>query len=691
MSAVDPDGQHLPQPRQGITTRSIVLGLVGVVAINAITPYNDYALNNTFLVGNNLPLAVVMIIFLFALLVNGPLSRFAPGRAFRSGEMATMFTLWLVGCALPSSGLMRKFPGSLIGPIHHAQSRAEYLQLLEDLNLPRWLLPRFAGEGPRDWISDPIVTGFYQRWTDPGPIPLAAWVQPALTWGVFLCALWGSLIFLMVLLRRQWVENERLPFPLVRIQLALLEEPRPGRWFSPVFNQGFWIAFTAIFLIHGWNGLAVYHPGLFPPIPISYDLRGVFSDPPWAAMDVRVQAAGIYFVAVGVTFFLTTSIAFSMWFFIILLQWYRMWLGSIGGDPSVPGLRDMHLGGALAYAGLIFWIGRHHWKLVLAQAFRGHRPGEPEERYLSYAATFWGLVACVAVMVIWLWYAGAGLGSAVVIVLMLLLMFVVITRIIAETGLVFGHVLIPIYRPWQILSFYGWPGAVSANSFYMGGLIQANFYDARESLSVYASHALKVNDQTLFQEKDPVRQQRRTGRSLLVWMGLTLLLAYVVSFSSTLWTHYHYAATLDEQQEAPINRFGTEQVPEALLLSPTLQHMHSPAISTHDPLTNLGAGFGITAVLGYLRLRWTFWPLHPVGFLMLPTTPARVLWFSIFLGWLCKVVIVRFGGAGLYQKAAPFFLGMIVGECIAAGTWAVTSVVLNAMGIAYHPIHILPR
>src|SRR4051812_41373876 len=42
-------------PQRAITWRSVLIGLAGVVLICALTPYNDYALNNTFLVGNNLP------------------------------------------------------------------------------------------------------------------------------------------------------------------------------------------------------------------------------------------------------------------------------------------------------------------------------------------------------------------------------------------------------------------------------------------------------------------------------------------------------------------------------------------------------------------------------------------------------------------------------------------------------------
>src|SRR5262245_38485202 len=58
-------------PRPPINVRSVTLGMLGVVVICGATPYNDYALNNTFLVGNNLPIGVVMLLFLFALLVTG--------------------------------------------------------------------------------------------------------------------------------------------------------------------------------------------------------------------------------------------------------------------------------------------------------------------------------------------------------------------------------------------------------------------------------------------------------------------------------------------------------------------------------------------------------------------------------------------------------------------------------------------
>src|SRR5262245_27354802 len=92
-----------PSSQSPITWRAVLLGLFGVVSICALTPYNDYALNNTFLVGNNLPLGVVMIVFTVSVLINGPLSRWAPRFALTSGEMSVAFAMMLVSCALPSS------------------------------------------------------------------------------------------------------------------------------------------------------------------------------------------------------------------------------------------------------------------------------------------------------------------------------------------------------------------------------------------------------------------------------------------------------------------------------------------------------------------------------------------------------------------------------------------------------------
>jgi hypothetical protein len=674
-----------------------LLGLVGVVGICALTPYNDYVLNNTFLVGNNLPLGLMLATLAFVVLINGPLSRWAPRRALGGGEMAVAFSMILVGCALPSSGLMRYLPGSILGPFDQARSRSQYRALLEALHLPDWIWPTFAGTTVNERMNDPVVTGYVGRWIGDGAPPYAAWVPPVLAWGLFVFALFGALLCLVVLVRRQWNENERLPFPLAQIQLALIEPPAPGRWLNATLSRrGLWIAFALVLFVRTWNGCAVYWPRAFPEVPMGYDFLALTAQRPLSYASYNVRVSTIYLAVVGVTFFLSTPVAFSLWFFFVLDQFYKMFLGAAGGDPKRPGAWDEHFGGVIAFALVIAWIGRDHWRLVLAQAVRGARPGEPRGKYLSHRAAFWGLLTCAGGMVAWLVAAGASVIGAAVTVGLLLLLFLVITRIIAETGLVYGQLLVPLYKPWQLLAHYGWARPVSLETFYLSGMLQNQHYDMREPMPVYASHALKLNDEVTLDRRqyggaDDDRRARRTGRLVLAAMAVALLVAYPVSFASVLLCEYHYASTVDERGLTPINENGLTEKPDRYLLKPTLDYQRGTTYVPHEPLAHIAGGFVVTAALAFLRFKFAWWPLHPIGFLMVSTTPIEMMWFSIFLGWLCKALIVKFGGASLFLRARPFFLGIILGECAAAGLWLIVGIVLSTMGVTYRAVNIMPN
>jgi len=47
------------------------------------------------------------------------------------------------------------------------------------------------------------------------------------------------------------------------------------------------------------------------------------------------------------------------------------------------------------------------------------------------------------------------------------------------------------------------------------------------------------------------------------------------------------------------------------------------------------------------------------------------LWFSIFLAWLIKLAVLKYGGPRLFRATRPFFIGLIVGQFVAAGAWLV--------------------
>lgn len=45
------------------------------------------------------------------------------------------------------------------------------------------------------------------------------------------------------------------------------------------------------------------------------------------------------------------------------------------------------------------------------------------------------------------------------------------------------------------------------------------------------------------------------------------------------------------------------------------------------------------------------------------------LWFSIFVGWLLKRSIHKYGGFKLYYRLRTLFVGLVVGEVVAGGFW----------------------
>ena len=78
-----------------------------------------------------------------------------------------------------------------------------------------------------------------------------------------------------------------------------------------------------------------------------------------------------------------------------------------------------------------------------------------------------------------------------------------------------------------------------------------------------------------------------------------------------------------------------------------------------------------TLKLQHLRNRLPWWPLHPIGYPISMVWLMDQLWFSIFLAWLFKLVIIKYGGPAFYARARPFYLGRIAGPVVTAAIWLV--------------------
>jgi hypothetical protein len=624
------------------------------------------------------------------LLINGPLLKFKPAWALREGELMVALGMMLVSCSLPSSGLMRYLPGGMMGIYGQAATNADYAAVLKAANLPTWLWPAAKATDPAGVANENVFRYFLTRSPD-GSVPWGAWVRPLALWGIFVACLWGLMLCLSIIVRRQWTENERLAFPLATVYAALIESPAPGRALNTLFRApGFWIAAALVFAAHSVNAIHQYVPS-FPTIPLGYDMNAIFTEAPWQYIEYGAKQAMLYFSIIGIAYFVQTRVAFSVWGFYILWQLAEMLIEG-GGMTFTDDMRqNQTFGGMAVFTGVVLFIGRQHWWMVIRHMLpflkRESDMDEPS-RYLPYAAAGWGAVLCATGAGLWLMAAGVSLVATIAILACLMMMFMTVARIVAETGLIFTQLHWQMYRLWYYpLQMIGPAATVDSTSFFFTGWMAHTFHDVRESFAAFFQQGVRVADATAYENS----HRWRTGFGFILAIVLALVVGYCVSSASMLWVEYNYAEPLGLQPDSTVNSYGTESAVRQAIFDPAVKYANKNI--TETPLAqgvNIGIGGAIVAVCSVLRLTLSWWPLHPIGFIIVYSYATQKIWFSVFLGWLAKSLLLRLGGASLLLRVKPVFIGLIVGEAFAAAFWLVFSLVVHSLGYEYHRIVLLP-
>jgi hypothetical protein len=77
-------------------------------------------------------------------------------------------------------------------------------------------------------------------------------------------------------------------------------------------------------------------------------------------------------------------------------------------------------------------------------------------------------------------------------------------------------------------------------------------------------------------------------------------------------------------------------------------------------------GMGAVLISYMMRLRFTWWMIHPVLFLTWGTWATLCFADSFLLGFAIKAAVVKYGGGRVYHNLKPFFMGGIMGEIFIA-------------------------
>lgn len=72
----------------------------------------------------------------------------------------------------------------------------------------------------------------------------------------------------------------------------------------------------------------------------------------------------------------------------------------------------------------------------------------------------------------------------------------------------------------------------------------------------------------------------------------------------------------------------------------------------------------ITLVLSFMTSRFTWWPLHPLGFYTGCSPWMSYFWSGFLIAWLIKSFVLRYGGYSAFKRLRPVFLAMIAGSAI---------------------------
>lgn len=581
---------------------------------------------------------VLFVLFVVAL-ANLAVKRRRPQLALTGAELATVYVMLSVAGAIFAIDCMAVLVALMAHP-------TRFPSAANDL-LPRWLVVQDA---------DALKGYFLGSSTLYRAAHLRAWIGPLTAWSMCLLVLMAVLLGLSALFQRQWIERERLSYPIVQLPLGLAADTatflrQPGLWL------GFGVA-AAITLV---NGLHDWVPAV-PVLPVKrQELSQYLVDPPWNA--IGWTAWSMYPFAIGLSFFMPLELSFSIWVFFLLgkAQLVAAAALGLGKETQLPYLHQQAMGAYLAIFAVLLWMGRAHFR-ELSRAFHGG-PATGETRVWRWILA--GIGAGVLCLLAFAMAAGLSPLLALGFFALYFALSLMVARIRAELGF-------PVHDvDWSALHHtvvdVAGTRALSARS--LAGLTLFYWTDRH-----FTGHPMP-------HQLEGFKMARSNGM-LPGAMAVAVLIATVVAIVSGFWLYldrYYALGAATAHWNGWTVKLGQEAF-RALESG-----LRSPAAADPGAQAALSVGFGVALALSVLRLRLGVLPLHPLAYAVAPSWGMNNLWSCVFLAWLIKSCLLRYAALKGYRRAAPFFLGLVLGEFVCGAAWTLIGVLLGVPTYDFWP------
>ncbi len=614
------------------TVRALITGALFIIVSGYWHQQSTHIAHSTDMQAIAPPVSAMAFLLILIFILNPLLGLVKKALRYNVAELVTIFTMVIIGTPLAGTGWAQAIFPSRTAPRYYAAPENKYEQ-----DFFAYIKDWF---GPTDAEA---IRGFYEGGM---PIPWLAWLPTLLTWGLFSLVLYFSFVCLVVLVKKQWIERERLSFPLLKAPLELLQGVKDNKH-GLMRNKLTWIGISLPVALHIVNGLNAYFPGV-PAITTSIDLSRFFLEHPWDAMgglDIYLNP-----MACGVSYLMPLEISFSFWFFNLFFKVLNvvaaaMAWNATGTESAMAGFPyqvEQRNGAFIALALIYFWMMRRQLKGSWRAAWSSlGREGEKVRKGLGvsvdeareYRVAWSGLIGGWVFILSFIVVMGMSLWAGALFFLLVFIHALVFSRMRAEAGLP------PVYlddTPTKLMTTMIDPRSIGngnlTNMAFFGWISQ----DLRGSTMPNLLDGMKLN-----------QGANSKLRSMMLVMVIAIIVGIGIGIYSELALCYNYGH----------NSLCTWRRYEGHKHFMQLSEMiNQPPKQVGMPKVAVGFGALITVLLAWLRTRFLWWPFHPIGYAVTPG-------FSyVFVGWLARLVIFQLGGSKLYRRALPFFLGLIIGD-----------------------------
>ena len=644
----------------GISFRGFTVGILASIAVCLIVSYAELVVKYIQIGFLQLP-PVVVGLFCFIILVTAWSRRTKSRFGLNPQELLTVYCMMLLASMISSRGCLEKILPLLVTLPYFATESNGWAKYYFP-HVKKWMVP---WDPTQTDIKTPqlIAKQFYEG-VGNGEIPWHQWIGPLMWWGLLALFIFGAFLCLASILRKQWVDNEKLTFPLAQLPLEMVSQERGvSFWRNPLT----WVGFAIPAVVFTVNGVHGWYPSI-PMFNLAVWLTSYFVNPPWNCVGFFVMY--ISFAAIGFFFLLPTEIIFSLWFFHLFAIAQTVIANSYGmemvGMPMYAPKRFVgyqEIGAYFVLTGYLLYVSWPHLKTVLRATFRLEKVDDSSE-LLPYRTAVLGLFVCI--MGATMWFAAAGMNPWLALFELAIYVFVIaliMARSTAEGGLLMTETTfrgVDVYRLFAPTHTLG-----AANMTVLGFMDAAWFRDLRGLVLTGFLDGLKIADGAKIRR-----------RSFLPVFIVAILLAMAIGGFFQIWLPYHQGGINLYSYTYRANNMWAFMDYEAAMKGPV------PGVGWQGPVF-FAVGVGFTILLAYMRYSYFWWPFHPLGYALCYSWTIMVFWFPCFVAWLLKVVLMRYGGMKTYLRARPFMLGMIMGEFSMAVVWALIAWAFNVPAPAF--------